>query len=161
MFADLLRIKKFREDAAARAVKVSEQEVALRRQAVRDAEEALEKHRTFRLVEEDRLFDEIKGIEVSMKKIDAMKGAVAQLRDDEARLERAIGQARKAVPPAEETLAQTVAAHRDAVKATQKFAQFVEIQQQTEKKEASRREEAELEETSEAGFAAAHRGATP
>jgi len=159
MFADLLRIKKFREDSAARAVKVAEQELAMRRQAVRDAEEAVEKHREFRVAEENRLFNEIRGVEVSIKKIDTMKAAVAELRDDERRLEQSIEEARKAVPAAEQAVVQAESAHREAVKATQKFEQFVVIQQEAEKKEAGRREEAELEETSEAAFAAASRRA--
>jgi len=158
MFADLLRIKRFREDAAARAMKVAQLEVAAREQAVRDAEEAVVKHRAFREREEDRLFAEIKGTEVSMKMLDVMKAKVAQLRDDELRLREDVATARKAVPPAREALAQTESAHRDAVKATQKFVQFVEIQRAAEQKEAGRREEAELEETAEAGFAAAQRG---
>jgi len=159
MFADLLRIKKFREETASRGVKIAEQEVAARQQAVRDAEEAVVKHRAFREQEEDRLFAEIKGTEVSMKKIDVMKAKVGLLRDDELRLVEAIEIAKKAVPPARDALEKAVAVHRDAVKATQKFEQFVEIQQEAAKKEAGRREEAELEETSEAAFAAAQRRA--
>ena len=158
MFANLLRIKRFREESAARAVKVAQHEVTVREQAVRDAEEAVVKHREFREPEEDRLFAEIKGTEVSMKKLDVMKAKVAVLRDDELRLVEAIETVKKAVPPARDALAKAEAAHRDAVKATQKFEQFVEIQREAAAKEAGRREEAELEETSEAAFAAAQRG---
>lgn len=158
MFADLLRIKRFREDTAVRAVKVAAQEVAACRQALHDAEAAVARHRDSRVAEEDRLFAEIKGAEVSMKRLDAMKAAVALLRDDEMRLEQQVEAARRALPPAETALQQAEAAHRAAVKATQKFEQFVAAQRDAERQEAGRREEAELEEASEAGFAAAQRG---
>jgi len=155
MFADLLRIKKYREDAAARAVQVAEQESKAREQAVRDAEAEVIRHHDFRIAEEERLFAEIKGSAVSLKKLDAMKAMVALLRDDELRLQEAVETARKAVPPARAAVGAAEAAYREAVKATRKFEQFVEIQREAERREAGRREEAELEETAEAGFAAA------
>ena len=157
MFADLLRIKKYREDSAARAVKIAEQELKARQQAVRDAEQAVAKHHDFRIAEEERLFAAIKGSPVNLKKLDEMKAMVALLRDDEQRLEKAVVAAEKEVPPARKAVEAAEAVHREAVKATQKFTQFVEIQREAEKKAAGQREEAELEETAEAGFAAAQR----
>lgn len=149
MFADLLRIKKFREDAAFRAVKVAEARLAERLKAVRDAEEAFGAHHNFRVTEEVRLFQEIKGEPVHISDLDKMKQAVGLLRDDELRLKEKIEEEQRTVPPAQETLKGAKEDHSKAMTATEKFKQFVEMQQEIEKQQEAFREDAEAEEVVE------------
>lgn len=154
MFADLLRIKEFREDAAQRGVKVAEARLAERLKAVRDAEDAVKAHHEFRVTEEIRLFEEVKGEPVLVTRLDQMKQAVALLRDDERRLEDKVEEERKTVPPAQEALAEAKTAYSNAMTATEKFRQFVAIQREEEAKEAAYREDAEAEEIVEASWGA-------
>lgn len=149
MFADLLRIKKFREDAAYRGVKVAEARLAERLKAVRDAEEAFASHHDFRITEEARLFQEIKGEPVHISDLDKMKQAVGLLRDDELRLKEKIEEEQKTIPPAQEALKDAKTVHSKAITATEKFKQFVEMQREIEKKEEAFREDAEAEEVVE------------
>lgn len=152
MFDELLRIKKFREDAAQRAVASAEKALEARREAVRDAETALENHRTFRTAEEVRLFNEIKGEPVRVSRLDQMKQAVALLRDDEVRLAEKLEEERRTVPPAEQAVDEAKEVYRAAMKATQKFEEFVSIQHREEEKERIAHEDAEAEEINEATF---------
>ena len=161
MFADLLRIKKFREDAAHREVKVAEVRLAERLKAVRDAEDAFKAHQDFRMTEEARLFQEIKGEPVHVSDLDKMKQAVGLLRDDELRLKEKIEEEQKTVSPAQEALKGAKDAHAKAMTATEKFRQFVAMQREIEKKEEAFREDAEAEEVVESilGARAAAAGA--
>ena len=149
MFDDLLRIKKFREDAAKREVKVAEARLAERLKAVRDAEEALTDHHTFRVAEEKRLFNEMKGMEVHLSDLEDMKQTVGLLRNDELHLREKIDEERNTVPPAQQKLSDAKGVYSQAMTATEKFRQFVEIQRQEEAREATFREDAEAEEVVE------------
>lgn len=149
MFTDLLKIKEFRETAAKRGVKVAEARLTERLKAVDDAEEALREHHEFRIVEEKRLFDEVRGEPVHLSDLDKMKQAVGLLRDDELRLKDKIEEERKTVPPAQEALSEAKDTHSKAMTATEKFKQFVAMQMEIEKKEAAFREDAEAEEVVE------------
>ena len=154
VFVDLLRIKEFREASANREVKVAEARLAERLRAVRDAEEALQSHHDFRVVEERRLFEEVKGEPVHVSRLDQMKQAVALLRDDERRLADKIEEERQTVPPAQKALAEAKDAYAKAMTATEKFRQFVAIQREAEAKEVAYREDAEAEEITEASLGA-------
>ena len=149
MFDDLLRIKKFREDAAKRAVTVAEARLAERLKAVRDAEEALSDHHAFRIDEERRLFNEMKGEEVHLSDLENMKQAVGLLRNDELHLREKIDEERQTVPPSQKALAEAKEAHSHAMTATEKFRQFVAMQRAEEAKEAAFKEDAEAEEVVE------------
>ena len=149
-----MRIREFREAAANREVKVAEARLSERLKAVRDAEEALKSHHDFRVVEERRLFEEVKGEPVHVSRLDQMKQAVALLRDDERRLADKIEEERQTVPPAQKALADAKDAYAKAMTATEKFRQFVAIQREEEAKEAVYREDAEAEEITEASLGA-------
>ncbi|MEM7528876.1 MAG: YscO family type III secretion system apparatus protein [Pseudomonadota bacterium] len=157
MFADLLRIKKFREDAAEQAVKQAESVLAEKRQAVEDAKKAVTDHETFRIAEEARMFDEIKGREVKRERLDLMNEMIAILRSEELKLREEVIAVEKKVPPAEKKVQEAEAKHHEAVLATRKFEEFVAEQRAAEAKAAVAAEEAEIEEVSEAGFAARNR----
>ena len=144
MLTELLQVKRLREQDAERAVKAAKNELMDAQRAVREAEEAVLRHHDFRLKEEKRLFQEIKGEAVTVARIDEMKLAVEEARD--------------AVPPFEEALRDAESAHREAIKTTQKYEEFVAIEQKELAQAAATREEAEAEEISETGFAARSRG---
>jgi len=116
-------------------------------------------HRDYRLAEEARLFEEIRGKAVKLEKLEGMKQSVALMRERELRLEGAVEDAKKAVVTAEEELQKAVEAHQEARRAVEKFEEFVDIQKAAEHKAAARKEEAETEEITDAAYATRTRGA--
>lgn len=155
MFADLLRIKKFREDKAERDVKVAEAKLAERLSSVKRAEEALKSYHDFRLKEEIRLFNEIRGEKIHVAALEKMKRMVALLRDEEQNLEQDLEKEKQTVPPAKENVRKAEEIHSEAVMATEKFKEFISIQMEIESLEEGRREEAESEEVIETMFGSA------
>ncbi len=160
MFEDLLRIRRFREQSAANAVVRAKALVAEREQAVRDAEAAVVEFHGHRRAEEARLFEEIRGMAVKLEKLEDMKQSVALMRERELELEEAVEDARKAVVTAEEEHGKAVEVHRQALRALEKFKEFVEVQKAAARNAAARKEETETEEVTEAAYAAHKRGAT-
>ena len=158
MFDDLLRIREFRETSAANEVARVRRVVADKQQAVRDAEAAVQDYRDYRLAEESRLFAAIRGARVKLRKLEDMKQSIALMRDHELKLEEAVEQAKKALEEAEEELQRAVDAYHEAQKSLRKFEEFVAAQKDMEHKAAERKEEAEVEEVSEATYAARMRG---
>lgn len=154
MFAELLKVKRYRADRALRATQVAAAAVERAKAAVRDAESALEQHRVFMAAEETRLFDEIRGKPVSMKQIDKLKFDTAALKAKELELAEALETAKQAVSRAEEALAEAKTAQRAADRTVAKFEEFVSIEEMKARAEATSREDAELEEVSEAAYGA-------
>lgn len=152
MLAELLRVKQLREADAEKAVRAAQAELAAAQAAVVAAEEAVVRHHEFRLAEEPRLFDQIRGEAVSVARIDEMKQAVALLRETEMNLQGEVETAREAVPPFEAAVRDAEAAHRDAMAATLKFQELVDEAARDEAKAGVAREDAELEEVSEVMF---------
>ena len=160
VFDDLLSIKAFREQSAGNAVTRAKAIVAEREKAVRNAEQAVLKYREFRVAEEARLFQEIRGAKVKLGELEDMKQSVALMRDRELKLDEAIEEAKKAVEPAKQEQRKAEEAHREAQKALQKFEEFVQVQKEEEQTRAAAQEEAEVEEVSEAIFASRARETT-
>ncbi|MEM9045802.1 MAG: YscO family type III secretion system apparatus protein [Pseudomonadota bacterium] len=159
MFEELLEIKGLREKTAAAEVGKAQDFVVACQQAVKDAEQAVVDYRAFRLKEEVRLFDEIKGHSVKVEAIDEMKFKITKLREKEAELEAVIDEKKKAVTDAEAAVVKAEEAHVEAQRAVEKFEEFVEIQREERLKEAAEAEEAEVEEISEAIFSGRMRSA--
>lgn len=155
MLEELLRIKRIRERDAEAAVRSAERKLAEARDAVRAAEKAVSDHHEFRLKEEIRLFEEIRGASIHVRDFDDMKHAVAMLRQKEADLEESVAEKTKAVAPAEQALRAAQDAYREAKKATMKFEELVSLQRAEAEKAATFREEAETEEVVEAVVGAA------
>lgn len=153
VFSELLRIKRLREDRAVRATRKAADALAGRKQAVLDAEDELERHKAFMAVEETRLFEEVKGKAVGLKRLDRLKEDMAALKTKSLSLSEAIEDAKKQVPPAEKALGEAQEAQRAAERATAKFEEFVEVQKAEEQAAATAKEDAEVEEVSEAIFA--------
>ena len=154
MFEELLRVKEFREQGAANAVSRAKAVVAEKAQAVRDAEAAVAHYNAYRVAEEPRLFEEIRGAEIKLEKLEEMNQRVAMMRDHELKLQQAVNDAETAVDTANEALKAAEAAHHKARKELQKFEEFAKAQREEAAKAESRKEENEVEEISEAAFAA-------
>ena len=158
MFEELFRIKEFREQDAANAVSQAKAAVAEKQLALRDAKAAVSEYNEFRLAEEPRLFEEIRGAEVKLEKLEEMKQKVAMMRDHELKLQETVKEAETAVDTAKEALEAAEAAYHEARKELQKFEEFVKAQREEAEKAESRKEEGEVEEISETAFASRTRG---
>ena len=159
MFEELLEIKGLREKTAAAEVTKAQEYVAECEQAVVDAQQAVVDYETFRLKEEVRLFEEIKGHGVKVEAIDEMKFNISKLRERQAELEAEIEEKKKAVQAAEQAVLKAEENHKEAQRAVEKFEEFVDIQRKERLKEAAEAEEAEVEEISEAIFSGRMRSA--
>lgn len=155
MLEELLKIKQIRERDAESAVRSAERKLADAREAVRAAEKAVSDHHDFRLKEEVRLFEEIRGESVHVRDFDDMKHAVAVLRQTETGLEETVAEKTKAVAPAEQALQAAQDAYREAKVATMKFEELVDLERSEAAREAIVREDAETEEAVEAVLGAA------
>jgi len=151
---DLLRVKKLREQAAERALRDAEAaRDALRREAD-ERERAAEAFRDWRVTEEARLFDEIRGQEIHVRHLDDFKRKKELLRVDEAAKFEEASAARTKAEEAEKPVDAARQALVEAQRAVRKFEEFVAIERQRIAAEEVARMEAETEEVAEAGFAA-------
>ena len=150
MLEELLRIKRIRERDAEAAVHLAERKLAEAHEAVRAAEKAASDHHEFRLKEEIRLFEEIRGASIHVRDFDDMKHAIAILRQKEADLEETIAEKTKAIAPAEEALQAAKETYREAKVGTMKFEELVNLERAEAEKAAIFREDAETEEVVEA-----------
>ncbi|MEM9761329.1 MAG: YscO family type III secretion system apparatus protein [Pseudomonadota bacterium] len=158
MLSRLLRIKRLREERAVRETQEAVRAVAAAERAVAEAEEALSTHQAFRKTEEPRLFGEVKGTPVALSRLDRLKEDIAALKALELELEDAVATARRKVAEAEAALQAAEAAQREAERAVAKFEEFVAVEDRRERDDAVAREDAEIEEVSEAVFATRSRG---
>lgn len=152
-FEELLWIKKIREQAAANAVTRAKDAVEEAQLAVTEAENEVREYSAFRAVEELRLFEEIRGRGVKLDDIDEMKYKVSLLRVKEEELRKVVEDKKQAMADAEANLQQAEEDHIVAQKSHEKFEQFVEVKREEALKEATEREEAEVEEITEVIFA--------
>lgn len=155
MLEELLKIKRIRERDAETAVHLAERKLAEAHEAVRAAKQAVSDHHEFRLKEEVRLFEEIRGEPVHVRDFDEMKQSVAMLRKTEADLEETVAEKTKAIAPAEEALQSAQEAYREAKVATMKFEELVDLERSEAERAALFREDAETEEVVEAVFGTA------
>jgi len=153
MFKELLNIKHLREKTAAAAVARAKAVVRERQEAVGAAKAAVEEFHAFRLDEEVRLFEKIKGTGVKVEKIDEMKFEITTLRAREEELKKKIEEAEDAVREAERAVENAEDKHREAEKAVQKYEELVQNEADEAAKAAMQAEDAEIEEVSEAIFA--------
>ena len=160
MLADVLQVKRLREQDAAAVVQTAREKLEAARAALREAEAALVRQHEFRLAEEQRQFDEIKGEAVPVARIDEMKLAISIMRETEMEMERDVETAREAVPPFEEALRAAEVAHREAMAVVLKFEELVAEEVEEADRAAAYREEAEAEEVTEVLFGGHRRRGT-
>ncbi|HOB61142.1 MAG TPA: YscO family type III secretion system apparatus protein [Candidatus Competibacteraceae bacterium] len=154
MYANLLKIKAHREQNAAQAARRQQQVVEQQAQTVRQARDEAVKFHQYRLQQEQRLFDDIKGKLVALRAIEDMNGNIAALREQEALLETRILDEEKRLKAAQKTLEDLRQRHQAAIRECEKFKQFVEAQRAIEFREQAMKEENELEEIASAAHQA-------
>ncbi|MEE4377501.1 MAG: YscO family type III secretion system apparatus protein [Candidatus Competibacteraceae bacterium] len=151
MFDELLRIKAFREQSAALAVTRQKRLVEECAQAVQQARGDVVKFREYRVQQEQQHFDDIKGRPVPLRAIEDMKLHAAALKEKESALEAQILVEEKRLKETKQVLEQARQRHAEAVRAHEKFNEFMTIQREAERREQVLREEAELEEVAGTG----------
>ena len=157
---ELLSLKQFREREAEcevmRSVNALERCEAARHQC----EEALDAFRTYARETELAMYADLCTRTVELSEIEDVQHAVTRLREEEAAHAEAATQARNEEAAARDALAQARAAHLEAVRMTQKFAELVQQSAQEQARDRVMREEHELDEAGTLGHAHARaRGA--
>ena len=152
MLVELLEVKKIRERDADRVKREAERALQAALDAVRAAQQAVVDFHEFRIEEEPRLFNKIRGEKVKVKAFDDYKHQVAALRDKEMGMIEEAEALEAKVPPKREALDAATSAHAAAMAAVAKFEELVEIEKQEIAAAAMAREDAEAEEVVEAVF---------
>lgn len=154
MYDELFKIKVHREQTAAQALRRQQYLVEQQTQVVQQARDETARFHENRVRREQQLFAEIKGQRVALRAIETMNQHVAVLREREALLEARIVEEEKRLQDEQNVLEDARRQHIAAVRAREKFDQFVEAQRVVEHRERMMREEAELEEIASAGHQA-------
>lgn len=154
MYDELLKIKVHREQTAAQALRRQQYRVEQQAQAAQQARNEAAQFHEHRIRQEQQLFAEIKGQLVALHAIETMNQNVAALREREALLEARIVEEEKRLQDEQKALEEVRRQHIAAVRAREKFNQFVEAQRAVERRERMMQEEAELEEIASAGHQA-------
>lgn len=143
--ASLLSSRKFREDAAAREVRLAREAIAEAKAAEAAAREELVRYRKWRPGEELRLFELLRGKTMPQIELDRHRGDIQALRGDELTREEDCTRAEKAVKDAEAELEKARARQAAAIRNREKLDKHREIWLSGEKQRQEAAEEAELE----------------
>lgn len=146
--AALLRVRVFREKAAALEITRCAQKLEEARQACKQREQELIQYREWRIKEETRLFEAIHNETVSMEEVERYKQALLSLRGEEVQHEERILESKEHIRESEEALQDARKHHMEAMKNQRKIEEHKKRWQQEEKLRLERAEEAELEEFS-------------
>ena len=142
----LLSVRLYREEGAKRGVRNAEGALREAVAAVDKKWKALEEVRIWRVEEEDRRYEAIMNVPMSMEKLDAFKNGLALLAAQENDREQAVAQAQKTVERRREELRKAQEAVKAARKNTSKIQAHKDIWQEEARKEAEHKEDLELEE---------------
>ncbi|WP_428852136.1 type III secretion system stalk subunit SctO [Imbroritus primus] len=157
---ELLSLKQFREREAEREVMRSVNALERCEAARHQCEQALDAFRTYARETELAMYADLCTRTVELSEIEDVQHAVTRLREEEAAHAEAATQARNEEAAACDALAQARAAHLEAVRMTQKFAELVQQSAQEQARDRVMREEHELDEAGTLGHAHARaRGA--
>lgn len=152
IYDEILRIKRYREQLAAQALRREQQRYAQQVQAVQQARAEAEAFHADRLREEERRFAAIRNQLVPLERIDAMHRDLAHLREQEALLQQRVLEEQQRLEGLRQALEAARARHAASLRECEKFEQFVAIQRAAEEAEQMRREEQELEEVASASY---------
>ena len=145
MLDDLLKVKKLREDDAiselARAESDLERKVAAHESKQRERSD----YDTWRIAEEEHLYRDIQGKEVSVDDLEELRERIASLRQRGLQLEEEVERAAHEVERARNTVAEARRARVVAYKEVTKFDEYNRILVDERRRDLERREEAELE----------------
>ena len=142
---DLLRVRKFREDAAAQELTKAREKVKQAKVLVAQRETELTDYVKWRIAEEKRRYDEILKQSVQVKDLDSLKQEVQLLREKEFVYQDRIREAKDELKQAEKALEEATARYRQADKDVQKIEEHHEMWAQDMAKKDEMREEKELE----------------
>lgn len=151
-YAELRRIKQFRERNAGSAVRRSQSVVDQSAKEVQRRRKAKIDFQTERLLKERQLFEDIRNQQVKVRELEDMNRRVAMLREREARMETEIIEAEQQLEKDKKALADAKARHAAAVREVEKFDQLIAIQKASEARERMMRDENEVEEIVAAGY---------
>ncbi len=145
MLEELLTVKRRREDDAIAALAQARQALERQQSLMEAKRRELEEYKVWRQQEAERLFEAVRKQEVSRAKLERYRQEVALLQQREVQLGEELIAAEREVDAAKSNVAtaerQRMDAHRDVVK----FEEYQKQLLEEEAAEASRREEAELE----------------
>lgn len=143
---DLYRIKELRESGALTKVRKCRR-FAEQKMRERDAcAKELADYKHWRPQREDELFMQLKRQPVKMQGIDDYKAALSLLRERENVLVAQLEQAEKALASSQAALNEAQTQHANAVKAKEKFAEFLEAWNLETERQQERKEDLEMEE---------------
>lgn len=142
----LLTVRQYREEGAKRQVRSAELALREAEDAVEARKKELEAYRIRRREEEDRRYEAIMNIPMSLEDLDAFKAGLARLAAGETRHEHAVADAEREVEKRRADIEKAREAARKASRNTSKIQAHKDIWKEDAKKEAERQEDLELEE---------------
>ncbi|MCZ0944083.1 MAG: YscO family type III secretion system apparatus protein [Gammaproteobacteria bacterium] len=145
MLEELLTVKRRREDDAIAALAQARRALEQQQSLLEAKRRELEEYKAWRREEAERLFEAVRKQEVSRAKLERYRQEVALLQQREAQLGEELIAAERDVEAAKSNVAQAERQRMDAHKAVVKFEEYQKQVFEDEATEASRREEAELE----------------
>ena len=142
----LLTVRQYREESAKRQVRIAETSLREAEELVEKKKKELEEYRIWRRAEEDRRYEAIMNVPLSLERLDAFKAGLACLAAEENEKEQAALQAEKEVEHRQSILKKAKDDAKTASKNTSKIQAHKDIWKEDAKKEAERKEDLELEE---------------
>ena len=146
VYDELFKIKEFRENSASNDVRLKRSALEEAHQTLLRREREFADYRTWREGREVELYDEIVGSLVRVGDLDDLKEKIFRLREKERLLQEKVKEAEQARQTAMDLLDQSIAAHRQAMRDKEKFAELRDIARKELKKEEERAEDMEMEE---------------
>lgn len=148
LLAELYRIKQLREANALIEVRKRRYHVEECARAKAQKTSELADYRHWRPTREDELFADIRHKPVVLKAVDDYKAALGLLRERENGLADQVKQIEQVLATAKEELTAAEVSHAAALRAKEKFAEFLDIQRREVQRFKDYREDLELEEFS-------------
>jgi type III secretion protein O len=142
---DLLRVRKFREDAAAAELTRCRKLVAEAEEQVELRKRELQEYVQWRLKREEEMYREVMQKPIHLNDLEDLKVSIQILRDDELKYEERIITAEKQLNEARQELEQAQAAYRQAVKDREKLEEHKEMWLEEEQKLQEAQAEKEIE----------------
>ncbi len=144
--AALLTVREYREESAKRRVRSAETTVREAEKNLEQQRKELEEYRIWRKQEEDRRYDSVMNVPLSLERLEMFKAGLARLAEEENLREQAVLAAEKEVQQRRSELEAAKTAAKIAARNTSKIEAHKNIWKEEAKKEEERREDLELEE---------------
>lgn len=142
----LLTVRHYREESAKRRVRNAESALREAEENIERKRKELEEYRCWRIEEEDRRYEAIMNVPMSLDKLDAFKAGLSRLAAGETDREQAVLDAKKQAETRRSELEKAREDAKTASKNTSKIQAHKDIWKEDAKKEAERKEDLELEE---------------